>query len=307
VTVGRHVAFTVGPDEDRTRLDVAVVQHVEGMSRSAAQELVRGGRVRVNGKTARPSYRVTEGESVEVEVVPRPGLTAAPEDIPLSIVYQDSDVAVLDKPAGLVVHPAAGHVGGTLANALTALFPEVSGIGAPQRPGIVHRLDRDTSGLMVVALTPEAHASLQAQIAARTARRNYLTLVGGAVRPEEGVIDAPIGRDPRQRKRMGVHGVAARGARTAYRVLEQLSRFTYVEARLETGRTHQIRVHFAAIGHPVAGDRVYGGAALPGLTRQFLHAWKLAFQSPSAGQTLQFESPLPRDLQEVLEGVRRAG
>lgn len=302
--MSERLAFVAATEDAGKRVDVAVAERLDGVSRSAAQELVREGHVRVNGRSVRPSHRLAAGQLIEAESHPKPALSAQPEDIPLTIVYRDADVAVLDKPAGLVVHPAPGHVGGTVANALAALFPQTTQVGAPERPGIVHRLDKDTSGLMVVALTPAAHRSLQAQIAARTASRKYLALAAGLVTPGEGVIDAPIGRDPRDRKRMWVHGVAARQARTFYRVLEPLEHLTYLEASLQTGRTHQIRVHFAAMGHPLAGDRLYGGPALPGLERQFLHAWSLSFRSPSTGLDLKFTSALPPDLESALRRAR---
>jgi 23S rRNA pseudouridine1911/1915/1917 synthase len=262
--------------------------------------------VAVNGRAARPAYRVAEGDEITVSDVRPSSLSAAPEDIPLSIVYQDADLAVIDKPAGLVVHPAPGHAGGTLANALAARFPATRDVGAEERPGIVHRLDRDTSGLMVVALTPAAHADLQAQIASREASRQYLALVAGHLPRREGTIEAPIGRDVHDRKRMAVHGAAARSARTSYRVLESLPGFDLVEASLHTGRTHQIRVHFSAVGHPLAGDSRYGGPGLPGLCRQFLHAYRLGVRSPSGGQRLTFESLLPADLRAVLEELGSA-
>jgi 23S rRNA pseudouridine1911/1915/1917 synthase len=202
------------------------------------------------------------------------------------------------------VHPAAGHESGTLANALLARFPAVAEVGQELRPGIVHRLDKDTSGLIAVALNPTAQASLQRQIAAREAERRYIALATGKVEPAEGTIEAPIGRDPANRKRMTVHGLAARPARTTYRVLEYVDGFTLLDIRLHTGRTHQIRVHFAAIGHPLAGDTTYHGASLPSLRRQFLHADRLTVRSPSSGKELHFYSPLPTDLQVVVDALR---
>lgn len=286
------------------RVDAAVAERVSDISRSLARTLILEGKVLINGARAKPSHRLSAGDEVDVDVVVPPSLTAVPEAIPLTVVYQDRDLAIVDKPAGLVVHPAAGHERGTLANALTALFPQARSVGAADRPGIVHRLDKDTSGLMVVALTPQAHASLQKQISSRTAERLYLALATGYVHPEQGSIDAPIGRDPRDRKRMAVHGVTARPARTSYRVLEYLPGFTLLEARLHTGRTHQIRVHLAATGHPLAGDRTYHGATLAHLDRQFLHAYQLILESPSTGAQLEFTSPLPEDLDTALRELR---
>lgn len=299
------VTWDVSARDSGVRVDVAVAEAVPGLSRSLAHALIRDGKVSVNGEKVRPSHRLSVGDRLRVDVLLPPSISAHPEPVPLNIAYRDSDLVVLDKPAGLVVHPAPGHAGGTVANGLAELFPESREIGDALRPGIVHRLDKDTSGLMVVALTPQAHASLQSQIAQRVAGRRYLTLVTGHPNPPEATIDAPIGRDPQVRKRMGVHGVAARPARTSYRVLEELPGFSLVEATLETGRTHQIRVHFAAVGHPVAVDQVYGGAQLPGLDRQFLHAHRLRIFSPSTGQPLEFHSPLPPDLQSGLDHLRR--
>lgn len=293
--------LTVDASGAGARLDSYLADHLSDVSRSLAVTLIRDGRVAVNGRVERPAYRVSKGDEITVSVVRPPSLSAAPEDIPLSIVYQDADLAVIDKPAGLVVHPAPGHAGGTLANALAARFPGTREVGGEERPGIVHRLDRDTSGLMVVALTPAAHADLQGQISSREASRKYLALVAGHLPRKEGTIEAPIGRDVRDRKRMAVHGAASRPARTSYRVLASLPGFDLVEASLHTGRTHQIRVHLSAIGHSVAGDSTYGGPAVPGLGRQFLHAYRLGLRSPSSGRPLSFESPLPPDLQSVLD------
>src|SRR6478736_753267 len=236
---------------------------------------------------------------------PMPG-KSAPERLgrgmspELRIVYLDDDLAVVDKPAGLVVHPAPSHSGPTLVSELE----EVLGGGAdPERPGIVHRLDKGTSGLLVVARTDEAHAALQAQVKRREVERVYLALAGGRLASRTGTIDAPIGRASRQRHRMAVSGAASRQARTHFTVLELLPRESYLEARLETGRTHQIRAHFAAIGHPLTGDVTYGGADRYGLKRQFLHAHRLAFRHPHAGERLSFASPLPADLAAVLEAA----
>ncbi|HEX5984601.1 MAG TPA: RluA family pseudouridine synthase [Solirubrobacterales bacterium] len=219
----------------------------------------------------------------------------------LRIVHRDDFLAVVDKPAGLVVHPAPSHTGPTLVDELA----EILGGGEdPERPGIVHRLDKGTSGLLVVARDDETHAALQEQVRAREVERIYLALAGGRLSSRTGTIDAPIGRAARQRHRMAVSGAAARQARTHFTVLELLPRETYLEARLETGRTHQIRAHFAAIGHPLTGDATYGGAERYGLRRQFLHAHRLAFRHPHSGERLSFESPLPEDLASALQAAR---
>lgn len=293
------VGITVTEGVALTRLDVFLAAHLD-LSRTAAASLARNGHIRVNGALAKPSLHLAAGDWVEAELVREVALSATPEAIPLDIVYQDDDLAIINKPAGLVVHPAAGHRSGTLANALMARFPTTEGVGASDRPGIVHRLDKDTSGLMVVALNDHARIELQAQIASREAGRRYRALATGSVRPTRGQIDAPIGRDPDNRKRMWVYGTASRAARTHYTVLDELPEFTFLEARLETGRTHQIRVHFAAIGHPLAGDELYHGRVIPGLSRQFLHSTELYLRSPSSNAKLEFYSPLPEDLRAVL-------
>jgi 23S rRNA pseudouridine1911/1915/1917 synthase len=296
--------FKVAAEDDGRRVDAVVAERAGGLSRSLAQTLVREGSARVNGKTVRPAHRVQSGDIVDVSLLFPPSFSAEPQSIPLRVAYQDGDLAIIDKPAGLVVHPAAGHRSGTLANALAARFPDTQKVGSRDRPGIVHRLDKDTSGLIAVALNPRAHEFLQREIASRRAERLYLALVSGRPEADQATIDAPIGRDTRDRKRMAVHGAAARPASTSFRVVEELPGFTLVEAKLHTGRTHQIRVHLAAIGHPVAGDDVYRGQQLPGLSRQFLHAHRLSLRSPSRGDTIVAESPLPRDLHRVLESLR---
>jgi 23S rRNA pseudouridine1911/1915/1917 synthase len=219
------------------------------------------------------------------------------------IVHLDEALAVVEKPAGLVVHPAPSHRGPTLVDALEQIL---AGGADAERPGIVHRLDKDTSGLLVVARTDAAHTALQSQVKQREVERIYLALAGGRLASRTGTIDAPIGRSPRRRHRMAVSGAASREARTHFTVLEQLSAETYLEARLETGRTHQIRAHFAAIGHPLAGDATYGGEQKYGLARQFLHAHRLSFAHPVTGERMSFESPLPGDLEAALEAARAA-
>jgi 23S rRNA pseudouridine1911/1915/1917 synthase len=220
----------------------------------------------------------------------------------LRIVHLDEALAVVDKPAGLVVHPAPSHTGPTLVDELG----EILGGGDPERPGIVHRLDKGTSGLLVVARDEAAHAALQGQVQRREVERVYLALAGGRVGSRTGTVDAPIGRAARQRHRMAVSGAASREARTHFEVLELLAHETYLEVRLETGRTHQIRAHFAAIGHPLCGDVTYGGAERYGLERQFLHAHRLAFEHPRSGERVSFSSPLPDDLAAALEAARAA-
>jgi len=254
----------------------------------------------------RPSYRVRAGDQIVVEIPPAHPVELRPEPIPLEIVYEDGDLLVVNKPAGLVVHPGAGRPTGTLVHALLAHCPDLPGIGGEVRPGIVHRLDKDTSGLLVVAKTDAALRSLQAQIQARRAGRDYLALVHGAVAVGEGTIDAPVGRHPRHRTRMAVVA-SGRRAVTRYRVVERFADATLLELRLQTGRTHQIRVHCASIGHPIVGDRVYGRRPNPwGLRRQALHAFRLTFVHPTTGAEMSFVAPLPADIEAALGRLREA-
>ncbi|MDO8670098.1 MAG: RluA family pseudouridine synthase [Dehalococcoidia bacterium] len=286
------------------RLDRYLAEHLAERSRSYIHHLIEEGHVRLNNKIAKPSQRLSPGDEIVVEIPAARPTTAEPEDIPYAEVFEDADLVIVDKPPGLVVHPAAGHEHGTLVNALLGRHPDLTGIAGTVRPGIVHRLDKDTSGLMVVAKNDRAHHSLSRQIKDRQVLKRYITLVTGLVSPDEGTIDAPIGRDLRNRKRMAI-SPSGRPARTHYRVLKSYDGdFTLVEATLETGRTHQIRVHFAAIGHPVVGDAVYGQKS-PLVPRQFLHATTLGFRLPNIGEWAEFTSPLPPDLRQVLEALDR--
>jgi 23S rRNA pseudouridine1911/1915/1917 synthase len=300
--VTRLVTGTAPPGGDR--LDVAVAA-VAGVTRSRAARLIDAGRVRVDGVALPRSARVPAGALIEVELAEEPA-RPEPEGMPLRIVHQDRWLAVVSKPAGVVMHPAPGHPSGTLVNALLARLGR-SLPGEPDRPGIVHRLDAGTSGLVVVALEETAHAGLRAMLAARQVSRRYLALVEGAP-PASGTVDAPIGRSPRNRKKMAVVA-GGREAVTDFRRLERHHRTALLEVRPRTGRTHQIRVHLAEAGHPVVGDRVYGRdrrlAAALGLARPFLHAAGLAFRHPVTGEALSFEDPLPEDLVAALEAARR--
>jgi 23S rRNA pseudouridine1911/1915/1917 synthase len=290
---------------DGTRLDRFLAGRLPGLSRSRLHALIEEGRVRVDGTVRKPSARVRAGQVVTVELPPAPPAPAlVPEPLPLDVLYEDGDLLVVNKPPGLAVHPGPGHPRGTLANALLARVPELAALD-PERPGIVHRLDKDTSGLLVVAKTPEALRALQGQVRARTMRRTYLVLVHGQP-PPAGTVDAPIARDPRHRRRMAVVP-SGRAAVTRYRVRERFAGAALVEATLLTGRTHQLRVHFKHLGHPVVGDPVYGrrGPAW-GMTRQALHAWRLRLRHPRTGTALVLEAPLPDDLARALETLRRA-
>jgi 23S rRNA pseudouridine1911/1915/1917 synthase len=288
--------------KDGSRLDSYVAAQCPQLSRSHVQRLIDDGLVTVNGHASKSGYKLREGDLVAVEVpLPQP-IAPQPENIPLSIVYEDDDVIVIDKPAGLTVHPAPGHAEHTLVNAMLAHCPELS-INGSIRPGIVHRLDKDTSGLMMIAKNDAAQRDLSNQIKSRSVLKQYTVLVHGHLSPEKGVIDAPIGRDPNARKRMAVVE-SGREARTRYRVLKYFKGYTLLEVTLETGRTHQIRVHLSATGFPVVGDAVYGKVSNV-VDRQFVHASRLGFNLPSNGKWVEFTAPLPKDLEEAVERVAR--
>jgi 23S rRNA pseudouridine1911/1915/1917 synthase len=297
------VEFHPTRDDLGARLDRYVADQLPDLSRATVQGLIESGRVRVDGQQRKPKFRMTPGEVVSVEIPSSRIDEILPDPIALAVVYEDADVIVVDKPAGMVVHPAPGHQRGTLANALLAHVPGIS-VGGSQRPGIVHRLDKDTSGLIVAAKTDRGRTALVAQWETRSVEKTYLALVHGSVRDEEATIDAPIGRDHKNRQRMAVVRTG-RPAVTHFRVVERFRNSTLLEVSIETGRTHQIRVHLAFIGHPIAGDQLYGSARAtqPQLDRQFLHASGLAFQLPD-GTPLRLEAPLPDDLHAVLEELR---
>jgi 23S rRNA pseudouridine1911/1915/1917 synthase len=292
----------VGNENEGDRLDKFVSALHSSLSRSLAQRLIDEGMVLVEGHARKASYRLRPGEAVSVELPPPWPSPAMGEPIPLNILFEDASLLVVDKPAGMVVHPAAGHAKGTLVNAVLGHSPGMI-VGNAERPGIVHRLDRDTSGLIVIAKTNEALKSLQRQFSKRSVNKVYLALVHGKVKVPEGRIEGPLARDPHDRKRFAVYASArAREAVTIFRLAERLEKFTLLTVEPLTGRTHQIRVHLAFIQHPVVGDRVYGrkGENDLGLTRQFLHAWKLEFVHPASGDVVRFTAPLPNELGEAL-------
>jgi 23S rRNA pseudouridine1911/1915/1917 synthase len=316
VPPARHFAETVAATESGIRLDSWLTARLPDLSRTRTKHLVESGHVLIDGRQVKVAHRVKVGERVEASVPPPPSEEMAAEPIPLVIAFEDEHVLVVDKPAGMVTHPGAGQPTGTLAAAALAHAPEMAGVGGPRRPGIVHRLDKGTSGLIVLAKTAVAYAALTAQLARRSVTRRYVCLVRGELSPASGVIDAPIARDERSRLRMAV-ARPGKGKRavTRFRVLERLPGVTLVECRLETGRTHQIRVHLAARGHPVLGDETYGGrrdhAADPALTRLILmlggvalHAAGLGFTHPVTGAVLEFSSPLPDRIESLLSHLR---
>lgn len=293
------------PEDNGARLDRFVADCLPDFSRATVQSLIEEGRVLVDGQSRKAKFKVTAGQVINVSI-PEPTPEAIlPEAIPLSIVYEDRDVLIIDKPAGMVVHPAPGHPNGTLVNAVVHHAPEIA-IAGTNRPGIIHRLDKDTSGLIVIAKTDRARSSLVPQWESRTVRKTYLALVNGVVGPDEGTIDAPIGRDPVHRQRMAVMR-SGRSAVSHFKVLERFAESTLVEVTIETGRTHQIRVHMQFAGHPVIGDPVYGRKMkVQGIEvdRQFLHASGLALTLPD-GRAVEFSTPLPRDLAIILDHLRQ--
>jgi len=288
-------------DNQGVRLDKYVCHQLGELSRTRIQKLIADGYITVNDQVAKAGLKLNIGDRLRVIIPPTPPSRLTPEAIPLNILYEDDDLLVIDKPAGLPVHPAPGHPSHTLVNALLSHFPHLADIGDSLRPGIVHRLDKDTSGVMLVAKNSVAQANLAEQFKARSVVKAYLVLVKGHLTPEDGAIEAPIGRDPANRKRMAVVA-GGREARTEYRVIRYIGDYTLLEVRPETGRTHQIRVHLSAIGFPVVGDRVYGVKSAF-LSRQFIHACRLGFKLPSSGEYIEFKSELPADLAQALKNI----
>jgi 23S rRNA pseudouridine1911/1915/1917 synthase len=319
-------AFTIiagATDHDR-RLDAVVADHLPNCSRSRAANLIGQHQILVDNQPKKPGYRVKAGEQIVARIPEPEPVEYQPEPIPLNILHQDSDIVVLNKQAGIVVHPAAGHSSGTLVNALLYHCPDLEGIGGRIRPGIVHRLDKDTSGTMVVAKNAGALESLAAQFKARSVSKEYLALVYGEIKKDTGTIDLPIGRHPVHRKQMSTNTRKGRQAVTSWRVLERFQKITLLKLTLETGRTHQIRVHCSTIEHPIVGDPVYRPRKLfknlskkterlpaaiidllKAVPRQMLHAWRLGFNHPRTGERRSFESPLPEDMTELMERLRK--
>jgi len=290
------------------RLDAFLAEQVEELTRSAAQKLLEKGAVTIAGRPARKNEKTAPGMIIEVELPDPEPIDVLPQDIPLDVVYEDSDVIVINKPVGLVVHPAPGHPDGTLVNALLYHCGDsLSGINGQLRPGIVHRIDRDTSGLIIAAKNDRAHLALAEQLQDHSLARVYEAVVHGNFREDEGTVDAPIGRHPIDRKKMAIDRKDGRRAVTHWTVLGRYNGFTHIQCRLETGRTHQIRVHMASIGHPLVGDPVYSGnrKSLPGLNGQCLHARKLRFIHPASKEPVEVECPLPDWFERVLRQIDR--
>ncbi len=292
----------IKPGAPKERIDVFLSRET-GLSRSQIDKLIKSGRVKLNRQNAKAGYRIKADDRIIFSVPPAKEIAARPENIPLDIVYEDKDIIVINKPPGMVVHPAAGNTEGTLVNAVLHHARDLSGIGGRIRPGVVHRLDKDTSGLIVFAKNDASHLDLSKQIKNREVKKTYLALVHGEIKGDSGAIDAPIGRHPVHRKKMAVirsGSLKSREALTYYKVLERFRGYTLVELDLKTGRTHQIRVHLSHIGHPVVGDRTYSKKKDGGASRQLLHASGLSFHHPITGKYLEFSSDMPEDMKQVL-------
>ncbi len=300
------ILLRASEESKNQRLDAFLASSLDGLTRSQATRLIESGEVAVNGRAVSKSYKLAGGEDIAVTLPEPEPVEAVPQDIPLDVVYEDADVIVVNKPSGMVVHPAPGHPDGTLVNALLYhCAGTLSGIGGALRPGIVHRIDRDTSGLIIAAKNDAAHQYLSAQLADHTLARTYECIVVGALREDRGTVDAPIARHPTDRKRMAVVA-GGREAVTHWEVIARYPGYTHVRCRLETGRTHQIRVHMAYIGHPILGDTVYGAKKeVPGLTGQCLHAVGLRFLHPRTHEVMELSCPLPDEFTRMLQKIRK--
>ena len=300
------ILLRASEESKNQRLDAFLASSLDGLTRSQATRLIESGEIAVNGRAVSKSYKLAGGEDIAVTLPEPEPVEAVPQDIPLDVVYEDADVIVVNKPSGMVVHPAPGHPDGTLVNALLYhCAGTLSGIGGALRPGIVHRIDRDTSGLIIAAKNDAAHQYLSAQLADHTLARTYECIVVGALREDRGTVDAPIARHPTDRKRMAVVA-GGREAVTHWEVIARYPGYTHVRCRLETGRTHQIRVHMAYIGHPILGDTVYGAKKeVPGLTGQCLHAVGLRFLHPRTHEVMELSCPLPEEFTRMLQKIRK--
>ncbi|MGE7270945.1 RluA family pseudouridine synthase [Brevibacillus panacihumi] len=297
--------WNIEPTDAGERVDKYITLQNEDWSRSQVQAWIKEGRVTVGGEPVKNNYKLQAEDELTLRVPPPREMAILPEQMPLDIVYEDSDVVVVNKPRGLVVHPAPGHYSGTLVNGLLAHCKDLSGINGVLRPGIVHRIDKDTSGLLMVAKNDKAHMSLAAQLKEHSVNRKYVAIVHGVIPHEMGTIEAPIGRDPKNRQQMAVVFENSKPAVTHFVVLERFKNFTLVELKLETGRTHQIRVHMKYIDHPLAGDPKYGPKQTLDLDGQALHAKTLGFVHPRTGEHLEFEAPMPDELEQVIHFLRQ--
>lgn len=300
------IEIIVEEQQNGIRLDKFVNDDLDELSRTMIQQMIKENLILVNGKPTKQNYKLSSDDKISVTIKDPEPLDVVPEEMDLDIVYEDSDVLVVNKPRGMVVHPAPGHLNGTLVNGLVAHCNDLSGINGILRPGIVHRIDMDTSGLLMVAKNDEAHRSLVEQLKAKTTEREYLAIVHGTIEHDKGTIDAPLGRDEKDRKKMAVTGKNSKNAVTHFEVVERFSQYTYVRCQLETGRTHQIRVHMAYIGHPVAGDPKYGEKKTLNIQGQALHAARLGFRHPRTGEWLTFTADIPEDMEKLLEELRKS-
>lgn len=298
--MNEHIHLEV--EQGGIRLDKYVAEKCPQLTRSLTQKLIKQGNIGVNREPVRSSYIVKPGDEIFIDIPPPAPAIPVPQNIPLKFIYEDGDIAVIDKPPGLTVHPAPGHPDGTLVNALLAHCPDIKGIGGELRPGIVHRLDKDTSGLMVIAKNHSAHVNLSAQMKGREITKKYIVLLKGKLPHREGKIIAPLGRDPKNRKKIAVVA-SGRQAITLYKVLEYIGNYTLVEATLLTGRTHQLRVHFSSLGFPVVGDSTYGGKE-NNIPRQFIHSTYLSFTHPGSGKRVEFTLQLATDLNRYLGVIK---
>lgn len=301
--------LTVSPEDAGVRIDKYLAEQLPDITRSYLQKLLKDGSVQMNGKPVKASTKTAAGALIALTIPEPEEPEILPEDIPLDILYEDSDVILINKPKDMVVHPAAGHYTGTLVNALMYHCKgDLSGINGVLRPGIVHRIDKDTTGVLIVCKNDRAHNALAEQLKEHSITRKYRAIVCGNLKEDEGTVDAPLGRHPQDRKKMAIVRSGGKRAVTHYRVLERFGNDTYIECQLETGRTHQIRVHMASLGHPLLGDEIYGRAKSPfKLEGQTLHAMVLGFIHPTTGEYMEFEAPLPEYFEKLLEKLRKSG
>ena len=301
-----EVVFEITPEMEGERIDKCISNYVETLSRSYIQKIIKEGKAYINDAPVKSNYKVRVDDKVQFTIPDCEELDIPPQDIPLDIIYEDKDVLIVNKPKNMVVHPAPGHYEGTLVNAIMYhCHNDLSGINGVLRPGIVHRIDKDTTGSLIICKNDEAHRKIAEQLKEHSITRKYRAIVYGRISNDEGVVDAPIGRHPTDRKKMAINERNGKPAITHYKVLERFEKYTYIECQLETGRTHQIRVHMTSIGHPLLGDEVYGSAKCPfKLEGQTLHAMTIGFIHPSTNQYVEYEAPLPEYFERLLQILR---